>query len=125
PARSKRKARRVTMSIRAASKTISIPVDRRKSDFSPHSINFVYIEEQNPPQKEEPICWRLLTNLPIESVDQVKQIVRYYVARWGIECFFRVLKTGCAIEELQLEDYNRLTPCIALYLIVAWRIMFL
>ena len=125
PSRAKRKARQVTMTIRVTSETVSIPVDRKKSDFSPQRVNLIFAEEQNPPKGEDPIQWRILTNLPVESPEQAKQIIKYYVGRWGIECFFRILKTGCAIEELQLQDYDRLVPCISLYLIVAWRVMYL
>lgn len=125
PTRAKRKARRVMMSVRVASETLSIPVDKKKSEFDPQQINFIYIEEKNPPKGEDPIRWRILTNLPVASIEQATQVVKYYVARWSIECFFRVLKTGCTIEELQLQDYDRLVPCISLYLIIAWRVMFL
>jgi hypothetical protein len=34
-----------------------------------------------------------------------------------------VLKSGCQIEKRQLETEERLKPCLALYLMVAWRVM--
>jgi hypothetical protein len=38
-----------------------------------------------------------------------------------IEVLFRVLKSGCRVEEQRFEHIDRLLPCVAVYLIVAWR----
>ena len=53
------------------------------------------------------------------------RIVDYYRARWTIEEYFKVLKTGCAVEKLQLETAERLTVAISMYMIVAYRILFM
>jgi hypothetical protein len=42
-----------------------------------------------------------------------------------IEVFFRVLKSGCRVEERLFEHIDRLLPCVALYTIVAWRTLML
>ena len=47
------------------------------------------------------------------------------MARWEIEVFHRVLKSGCRVEKLQLKKAERLKPALALYMIVAWRILYL
>ena len=39
--------------------------------------------------------------------------------------YFRILKSGCRIETLQLERLQRLEPALAFYMIVAWRVLFL
>ena len=39
--------------------------------------------------------------------------------------FFRILKSGCRVEELQLEKLQRLEPALAFYMIIAWRVLFL
>ncbi|GJQ48443.1 MAG: hypothetical protein HKUEN01_08290 [Candidatus Kuenenia stuttgartiensis] len=46
------------------------------------------------------------------------------IYEWQIEIYFKVLKSGCKIEERQLETAERIKPCIALYMIVAWRVLF-
>ena len=43
-------------------------------------------------------------------------------SRWGIEEFHRTLKSGCRIEDRQLQDATSLQSCLALDLVVAWRI---
>ena len=39
--------------------------------------------------------WILVTTLPIDTIEDVIAIIRYYTVRWMIEIFFRVLKSGC------------------------------
>ena len=41
-----------------------------------------------------------------------------------IEIYFKVLKSGCKIEDRQFETSERIKPCIALYMIVAWQVLF-
>lgn len=48
----------------------------------------------------------------------------YYLCRWQIEVYFKVLKSGCQIEKLQLEHIDRILRCLAIYMILAWRILF-
>jgi hypothetical protein len=56
---------------------------------------------------------------------QALELVKYYQLRWQIELYFKILKSGCGIEKLQLDNMNRLENCIAIYMVVAWRILFL
>jgi hypothetical protein len=51
------------------------------------------------------------------------QVVEYYRQRWQIERFFFVLKQGCQVEALQLQTRARLEAAVAVYLIVAYRIL--
>jgi hypothetical protein len=48
---------------------------------------------------------------------------RHYL--WYIEIFFRILKSGCRIEALQLSTLERLERALVIYLIIAWRILHL
>ena len=57
--------------------------------------------------------------------EQVQQIVSYYSTRWQIEVYFRTLKSGCRIEGRQFETLDRLLNCLAVYSIIAWKIMYL
>jgi hypothetical protein len=45
--------------------------------------------------------------------------------RWGIEGFHRTLKSGCRIEQRQLGAADRIEACLAIDLVVAWRIFHL
>jgi hypothetical protein len=52
-------------------------------------------------------------------------MVRWYSRRWLIERFHYVLKSGCRVERLQLEDASRLRRALATYAVVAWRLLWL
>ena len=39
--------------------------------------------------------------------------------------FFRTLKTGCKVEELQLTTKERLEKALVIYMIIAWRVLML
>ena len=45
--------------------------------------------------------------------------------RWRIERLHHVLKSGCQIEKLQLEDASRIRRALAVYCVVAWRLLFI
>ncbi len=85
--------------------------------------NAVLVTEPNPPPGVEPIEWLLLTDLPIGTVEDVLRVIDYYTCRWQIEIYFRVLKSGCKVEESQLETAARFEPYLAMNMIVAWRVM--
>ncbi|WP_416666359.1 IS4 family transposase [Egbenema bharatensis] len=94
--------------------------------LEPVTLNAVFVEEAVPPSDGgKPIRWLLLTSLPIESFEQVSQCVEWYSYRWLIERFHYTLKSGCGIEELQLESALRKRKALATYSIVAWRLMWL
>ena len=88
------------------------------------SVNVVLVREENPPAGEAAIEWLLLTSLPIETFADVCQVIDDYCCRWEIEIYFRVLKSGCKIEELQFEREDRYQVALALYMIVAWRVLY-
>ena len=120
----KRSARHTEVEVRAL--TVEVKGQPRvEGKLAAQKINAVHIREINPPPGERPVEWLLLTSLNIDTVDNVVQIIRYYVLRWKIEIYFRILKVGCGIEELQFETIERYQRCLAIYMIVAWRVFYL
>lgn len=119
----KRAARTAVVELRAQRVELKAPY--RPAGRPPNvTVNVVWVRESDPPADVEPIDWLLLTSLPIESLEDVLRVVEYYGARWVIEVFFRVLKSGCKVEDIQLETAARLLPCLMLYRIVAWRLVY-
>ena len=53
------------------------------------------------------------------------QLIDWYRKRWLIEIFFRIWKSGCRVEALQLGTFERLERALVIYLIIAWRILHL
>ena len=83
------------------------------------------VEEISPPQGQDKIQWVLITTLPIDSLDEVLVVIEFYCGRWPIENFFKILKSGCRVEERQFETLARELNAIAVYMIAAWRIQLL
>lgn len=98
---------------------------KRRITLPPVTINAVMASEIDAPDDVKAVEWVLLTSLPIVTSAECLQVVAWYLCRWQIEIFFKILKDGCKVEELQLQTLDRLTNCIALYLIVSWRILFM
>jgi hypothetical protein len=121
--RQNRETRRATVEVRAASVTLRPPY-RADRKLPPVTVNVVLVREPNPPPGEPPVEWVLMTTLPIRTPEQVRTVVEYYCVRWSIEILFRVLKLGCRVEDRRFEHIDRLLPCLGLYLIVAWRVLF-
>lgn len=118
-----RAARTAHLEIRAMTIEVKPPHARGHLPSITHQV--VLAEEVGGPGDGTDVCWLLLTTLPIERADQVLRILDCYVARWTVEVFFRTLKTGCRVEELQLETNGRLKNCLAFYHIIAWRVLYL
>jgi hypothetical protein len=119
----KRANRQALLQVRALTVTVKPP--HARSSLPPITHNVVLVEELDGPGDGTDVSWLLLTTLPIATIDEVLRIVDSYVARWSIETYFRTLKTGCQVEELQLETKSRLLNCLAFYQIIAWRIIYL
>ena len=121
--RQNRETRRATVEVRAASVTLR-PPPRPDRKLPPVTVNVVLVREPNPPAGEVRVEWILVTTLPIDTLEQVRTIVEHYCVRWSIEVFFRTLKSGCRIEHRRFEHIDRVLPAVALYMIVAWRTLF-
>lgn len=121
--RQNREQRQATVEVRAATVTLRPPW-RFDRELPAITVNVVLVREPNPPADEPAVEWILVTTLPIDTPEHVRTIVEYYCVRWCIEVLFRTLKSGCRIERRRFEHVDRVLPCLALYLIVAWRTLF-
>jgi hypothetical protein len=119
-----RERKRVKQTLKACRVTLR-PPQRSGHPLDPVEVSVLVAQEIDPPKGEEPVTWILLTNLEVASFEQAIEKIQWYLCRWQIEIYFRILKGGCKIEKLQLEHIDRLRPAIALYMIVAWRVLYL
>jgi hypothetical protein len=114
-----RKARTVTQSVSVVRSVVRLPGNQTTT------LTVVQAMEHDAPQGDKPVCWRLLTNRLITDLAQASELIDWYRARWEIELYFHIIKTGCQVEQLQLETIERVERALALYLMVAWRIHYL
>ncbi|HDH98473.1 MAG TPA: IS4 family transposase [Deltaproteobacteria bacterium] len=123
PRRGNRPARVARPEVRFAEITLKPP--KRKPRFRELTIWAVLAQEVEAPQDVEPIEWMLLTTCQVTTFDEAIEKLAWYAVRWGIEVYHRTLKSGCKIEERQLGHADRIETCLAIDLVVAWRIFHL
>ena len=63
--------------------------------------------------------WFLLTNEPVESLEDAMRVIGWYETRWVVEELHKAMKTGCRIEAVQFTDTSRMEPMIGLLSTVA------
>ena len=119
PARPSRPSRPVVLTVRADRVTL------HPKGSEPVTVTALRAREESTPVGVKPLDWRLLSNRRAETLARAAELLQWYGSRWSIEVFFRILKTGCRVEALQLSTLDRLEPALALYLIIAWRIQYL
>jgi hypothetical protein len=78
-----------------------------------------------PRHGRDPIDWKLVTNLPVKTLTAAIEKLEWYALRWKIEVFFKILKSGCKIEESKLRTAEGLCRLISIYSILAWRIFWM
>jgi hypothetical protein len=123
PQTPQRKPRQAKLEIRANEVVVKPPHVRGREPQV--TLRVVLVQEVDGPRDGTAVDWLLATSLPIDSARDVLRVVDYYGGRWAIEVFFRVFKTGCRVEDVQLESVERLQNCLMLYKIIAWRVMYL
>lgn len=123
PRRGNRPARQALLEVRYLDVELKAP--KRKARMPKVRLWAVLAREINAPAGIEPVEWMLLSTLAVESFESALEKLRWYAGRWGIEVFHRVLKSGCQIEIRQLAGADRLEACLAIDLVVAWRIFHL
>jgi hypothetical protein len=115
-----RQPRPVELTLRRES--VTLPATQHGPELT---VTALLAREEHPPENEAPIEWRLLTDETLATLADVVLRIDWYRRRWMIELFFRTLKTGCNVEELQLNTKERLEKAIVIYLIIAWRVLML
>lgn len=120
PRRDSRQARDAVIDVRFAEVVLNPP--QRCASGSSIAIWAVYVTEEANQTVPSPIEWMLLTTVEVESFQDAQKRVEWYSGRWGIEVYHRTLKSGCRIQNRQLETADRLESCLGVDMVVAWRV---
>jgi len=83
----------------------------------------VRIYEINAPAGEDPIEWVILTDEPVADLKTALKVAGWYSSRWLIEEYHKCLKTGCRMEDRQLESAGRLQSLLGVLAVVALRLL--
>jgi len=120
PRRGKHPARVARLEVRFTEVTLKPP--KNKSHYGPLTLWAVLSRETDAPEGISPLCWMLLTTCPVTRFEEAIEKLDWYTKRWGIEIYHRTLKSGCKIEERQLGNADSIEACLAIDMVVAWRV---
>ena len=123
PRKGSRLERTAKLEIRFSQITLAPP---RGKKLPPIELYAVYAHEIDyPSELTEPLEWMLLTTVEVSNFDDAEKRLKWYTRRWGIEVYHRTLKSGCRIEDRRLDNAEDIETCLAIDMVVAWRIFFL
>lgn len=121
-----RAPRRAKLTVRVSEVAVHPPRYRKhEPGLAEVDVSGALAEEENPPPGQEAILWLLVTTLSLTGKEEAQRCVEHYARRWLVERYHYVLKRGGRVEELQRETADRLERVLALYSIVAWRLLWL
>lgn len=120
PAKPGQRKRTARLELRAVQVTIQ-PARRHavQADRQPIPLQLVEAREVDAPPGVTPLHWLLWTTEPASTFAEAVEVLRLYQLRWRIEDFHLTLKSGCRIEELELETADRITKAVTIYSAVA------
>lgn len=121
PARGGQPARTTTVGVAWAPVRVLPPRQARGEVRGvPLKVWAVRVWELNPPASvSEPLEWILLTNVPVENLEDALARIDWYTRRWIVEEYHKAMKTGCGIETLEFRHTDRLQPAIAMVSVLA------
>ncbi len=122
PGKGGRKARTAQLLVRHTPVTLPPPRGKHGPMLRLWAVHAL---ESTPPPEAQAVEWLLLTTVAVQDFAQACERLRWYAVRWSIEVFHRTLKSGCRIEDRRLAEAGNLQACLALDMVVAWRVLYL
>jgi hypothetical protein len=119
----KRTARIARMVVRACILPFEFR-DKRTNQRFVKNVGVVLAQESGTvPTGEAPIDWLLLSNHPLTTIGEIRQVILGYAQRWRIEEFHRAWKSGaCRVEENQLQSVEAVKKWATILAAVAARV---
>lgn len=124
-ARGQQPGRRATLVLAWSEVTLALPQQAppEVKQYGPLSCWVVRAWEPKPPEGAEPVEWILLTSYPVISLAEAQRVVFWYTFRWLCEDFHQCLKTGCRIEQSQLDDGEDIQRLLGFDIPIAVRLL--
>jgi hypothetical protein len=102
-----------------------LPPIGKQNRYPDLELTVLHATERGKPRGREPIEWKLITDLPVNSRAEAVEKLRWYALRWKIDTFHKILKSGCRAEQSKLRTAERLVNLLATFCILGWRIFWL
>ncbi|MGZ3615869.1 MAG: IS4 family transposase [Ktedonobacteraceae bacterium] len=123
PARHGRQARATQLQLAFGQMTLLPPRHEPRAGKDPMTVWVIRVWEEQAPEGEEPLEWILVTSVPTTTLEQAWERVEWYRQRWLVEDYHQGLKSGCRIEERQLQTVDGLIRLLGLLSPLAVRLM--
>lgn len=120
PRKGNQPSREAALTIRYAEVELKAPCTKQEKKNI--KVWAVLANEENAPESVTPLKWMLLTTIPVNTFKEAIEKLEWYTKRWGIEIYHKTLKSGCQIEQRQLGNADRIEACLAIDMVMAWRI---
>lgn len=120
-----RESREAVLSVKSGTCEL-LPPKNDPSEKDPVEVNVVRIEEigeEEDPGQEGPVQWVLLTTEPTDDFKKALTVIDYYRTRWRIEEWHKALKTGCQVEDRQLQTWERMEVLLSIFSVIAWKVL--
>jgi hypothetical protein len=108
PARHGHQKRCAQLHLAFGQMTLLPPRHEPRASKEPVTVWLIRVWEEQAPEGEEPWEWLLLTSVPTTTLEHTWERVDWYGHRWLVEDYHQCLKSGCRIEERQLQTVDGL-----------------
>jgi hypothetical protein len=123
PARHGHPGRSTQLQLAFGQMTLLPPRQEPRVSKEPLTVWVIRVWEEQAPEGEEPLEWLLLTSVPTTTLEQAWERVDWYGYRWLVEDYHQCLKSGCHIEERQLQTVDGLIRLLGLLSPLAVRLL--
>ena len=123
PARHGHPGRSTQLQLAFGQLTLLPPRHEPRASKEPLTVWVIRVWEEQAPEGEEPLEWLLMTSVPTTTLEQAWERVDWYQYRWLVEDYHQCLKSGCRIEERQLQTVDGLMRLLGLLSPLAVRLM--
>jgi hypothetical protein len=123
PARHGRQARSTQLQLAFGQMTLLPPRHEPRAGKDPVTMWVIRVWEEQAPEGEEPLEWILLTSVPTITLEHAWERVEWYQHRWLVEDYHQCLKSGCRMEERQLQTVDGLIRLLGLLSPLAVRLL--
>ena len=118
-----RAGRTARVAMRIARVHLRVPKEAAEKTPDRLPVIAVSVKEDHPPEHiKAGLNWLLLCTEGEVDADNALRICQWYETRWGIEEYFRIVKSGCKIQKRQFHKAERLLKCLAFDAITAWHV---
>ncbi len=123
PARHGRQARSTQVQLAFGQMTLLPPRNEPRASKEPLTVWVIRVWEEQAPEGEEPLEWVRLPSVPTTTLEDAWERVDWYRHRWLVEDYHQCLKSGCRIEERQLQSVDGLMRLLGLLSPLAVRLL--